>query len=92
MGKVFARFSDQNGAKTLPFGAAHTVMACIREYPPGLDQKSENYAALEHGFPLVAFNFHTAKRKSFRSVQMLIKTKKIQPTNHTNKEANRRYA
>ena len=33
MGNVFARFSDQNGAKTLPFGAAHTVMACIREYP-----------------------------------------------------------
>ena len=66
MGKVFARFSDQNGANTLPFGAAHTVMACIREYPPGLDLKSENYVALEHGFPLVAFKFHTAKRQSFR--------------------------
>ena len=52
--------------KTLPFGTAHTVMACIREYPPGLDQKSENYAALELGFPLVAFKFHTAKRQSFR--------------------------
>ena len=33
---------------------------------PGLDQKSENYVALEHGFPLVAFKFHTAKRQSFR--------------------------
>ena len=33
---------------------------------PGLDQKSENYAALEHGFPLVAFKFHTAKRQSLR--------------------------
>ena len=28
-------FSDQNGAKTLPDGAAHTHMAYIREYPPG---------------------------------------------------------
>ena len=26
--------SDQNGAKTLPFGAAYTYMAYIREYPP----------------------------------------------------------
>ena len=29
-------FSDQNGAKTLPDGVAHTSMAYIREYlPPG---------------------------------------------------------
>ena len=28
-------FSDQNAAKRLPFRAAHTYMACIREYPPG---------------------------------------------------------
>ena len=27
-------FSDQNGAKTLPDGAAHTYIAYIREYPP----------------------------------------------------------
>ena len=26
-------FSDQKGPKTLPFGAAHTYMAYIREYP-----------------------------------------------------------
>ena len=26
-------FSDRNEAKTLPFGAAHTYMACIRQYP-----------------------------------------------------------
>ena len=25
---------DQNGWKTLPFGAAHTYIAHIREYPP----------------------------------------------------------
>ena len=29
-------FSDQNGAKTLPDGAAHTYIAYIREYPPGI--------------------------------------------------------
>ena len=28
-------FSDQNSAKTLPGGAAHTYIAYIREYPPG---------------------------------------------------------
>ena len=27
---------DQNGWKTLPFGAAHTYIAHIREYPPGI--------------------------------------------------------
>ena len=27
-------FSDQNGRKTLPHGAAHTYIAYIREYPP----------------------------------------------------------
>ena len=26
--------SDQNGTKSLPFGAAHTDMAYIRKYPP----------------------------------------------------------
>ena len=25
---------DQNGSKTIPFGAAHTYIAHIREYPP----------------------------------------------------------
>ena len=35
MGKVYDYpFSDQNGAKTLPDGAAHTYMAYLREYPP----------------------------------------------------------
>ena len=29
-------FSDQNGAKTLPDGAAHTCMAYVREYPAPL--------------------------------------------------------
>ena len=28
-------FSDQNSAKTLPDGAAHTYITYIREYPPG---------------------------------------------------------
>ena len=33
MGSVYP-FSDQNGGKTLPDGAAHSFMAYIREYPP----------------------------------------------------------
>ena len=35
IGKVYTRFSDQNSAKTLSDGAAHTYIAYIREYPPG---------------------------------------------------------
>ena len=27
-------FSDQNGSKTIPFGAAHTYIHYIGEYPP----------------------------------------------------------
>ena len=34
MGQVYKPFSDRNGAKTLPFRAAHTSMAYVREYPP----------------------------------------------------------
>ena len=35
MGKVYDYpFSDQNGAKTLPDGAARTYMAYIGEHPP----------------------------------------------------------
>ena len=34
MGKVYDYpFSDQNGAKTLPDGPAHTYIAYIKEYP-----------------------------------------------------------
>ena len=33
-GQSLYPFLDQNGARTLPFGAAHTYKAYIREYPP----------------------------------------------------------
>ena len=32
MGKVYTLFQTKTGAKTLPFGAAHTCMS----YPPGM--------------------------------------------------------
>ena len=36
-------FSDENGSKTIPFGAAHTYIACIGEYPPpGASARSSN--------------------------------------------------
>ena len=35
MGSVYLFSADQNGAKTLPDGAAHTYIAYIREYPLG---------------------------------------------------------
>ena len=33
-GKVYTPVSDQNGAKTIPFKAAYTYMANVRENPP----------------------------------------------------------
>ena len=33
MDKVCTRFQTKTAKKTPPFGAAHTYMACIREYP-----------------------------------------------------------
>ena len=33
MDKVYTCFQTKKGSKTLPFGAAHTYMASIREYP-----------------------------------------------------------
>ena len=33
-GQSLYPFSDQNGVRTLPLGAAHTYMAYIGEYPP----------------------------------------------------------
>ena len=35
MGKVYTRFLDQKGPKSLSNGAAHTYMAYVRDYPPG---------------------------------------------------------
>ena len=36
MAKIDTHCYDQKGWKTIPFGAAHTYIAHIREYPPGL--------------------------------------------------------
>jgi len=33
MGKVYTRFHTKTHPKTIPFGVAHTNIACIREYP-----------------------------------------------------------
>ena len=43
MGSVYP-FSDQNGGKTLPDGAAHSFMAYIREYPPPPGQKHRKFS------------------------------------------------
>ena len=43
MGSVYS-FSDQNGGKTLPDGAAHSFMAYIREYPPPPGQKHRKFS------------------------------------------------
>ena len=40
MGKVYTRFKTKNGARTLPYGAAHTYMAYIREYPTPREKKA----------------------------------------------------
>ena len=35
MFKIYTSFHDKNGSKTIPFGAAHTYIAYIGEYPLG---------------------------------------------------------
>ena len=39
LGKVYTRFQTPDGAKTRPFGAAHTSKANIRKYPPALPHR-----------------------------------------------------
>ena len=39
-------FSDQNGRKTIPFGAAHTYIAYIRDYPPGRKTRCRLWVSL----------------------------------------------
>ena len=47
-------FSDQNGAKTLPDGAAHTYIGHIREYLPDISQGlDEAFPSLPHYYLLV---------------------------------------
>ena len=41
--KSLHSFSHQNGQKTLPFRAAHTYMAYIREYPPRFQIKIRSF-------------------------------------------------
>ena len=35
MVKIYIRFQTKTAQKTIPFGAAHTYVANIGEYPPG---------------------------------------------------------
>ena len=54
MGKVYPRFKTKNGAKTLPYGAAHTYMAYIRKHPPppaGKKRQVKNHVMLTRKFP-----------------------------------------
>ena len=49
-------FSDQNGAKTLPDGAAHTCMGYIREYPPGVRKIGASLASSSRRATLLPSN------------------------------------
>ena len=37
MGEVYTHFQTKTAQRPDPFGVAHTYMAYIKEYPPGLD-------------------------------------------------------
>ena len=54
-------FSDQDGSKTIPFGAAHTYIPYIGEYPP--PPGSETYIGLTENDFKTRYRNHTA---SFR--------------------------
>ena len=40
--KIDTLFMTNTAEKTIPFGAAHTYIAHIREYPPGLTANKES--------------------------------------------------
>ena len=65
MGKVIALFQTKTAQNPTLWGGTDRY-GLHKVVPTGLVQKSENYAAFEHGFPLVAFKFYAAKRQSFR--------------------------
>ena len=61
-------FSDQNGSKTIPFGAAHTYIPYIGEYPPpppGVKIPSKKYRAASGVLnqPLAAQNMYVNKKR-----------------------------
>ena len=63
--KLLPFFQTKTAQNPTLWGGTHRY-GLHKGVPTGLVQKSENYAAFEHGFPLVAFKFYAAKRQSFR--------------------------
>ena len=67
MDKVYTRFSsDQNGAKTLPDGAAHTYIAYIREYPPPTPAAEKVFKKNKRHKRLLKVNFYHDNDFSFQ--------------------------
>ena len=68
MGKVYTRFKTKNGAKTLPYGAAHTYMAYIRKHPPpprGKKKASEKPCNVD---PKIPMNILSSYPPTFSSI------------------------
>ena len=64
-------FSDQSGSKTIPFGAAHTYIPYMGEYPPGERSESDEPSLEEIG---QAFN-EVSSVSSLNGNEILIRKK-----------------
>ena len=74
MSKVYTRFQSKKAQKILPFRAAHTYMADIREHPPGsrcrflwgvyLDEKSRKITTERHEPPVSTLKISALKIES----------------------------
>ena len=85
MDQVYKPFLDRKGAKTLPFKAAHTSMAYIREYPPGAFRYTAVSGArvrLKVPAPIHAnlFSQRTAERPGITSVVPFSRKGNINPS------------
>ena len=85
MDQVYKPFLDRKGAKTLPFRAAHTSMAYIREYPPGAFRYTAVSGArvrLKVPSPIHAnlFSQRTAERPGITSVVPFSRKGNINPS------------
>ena len=50
MAKIDTQFMTKKAEKTIPFGAAHTYIAHIREYPPGRRDTAKNTSPTKYRY------------------------------------------
>ena len=81
----WAKSTNQNGAKTIPFGAAHIYTACIREYTSRACVPSDNviFQCFRYGVVIVTSDIrsshHSDEKKSDFTSQQTVRVKRTLP-------------